>query len=429
MRPGHLQWATDLLYPAGADPWSAQPNKIRPPDGKVATGRVPTELPPAPETNFWRWAVSQALEAASSVRPANLLEDSAALLTGPDFLVGELGSFYFDDILGIGREPWHCYIGSDTVGTITYIAVQQPGERQWGNAWRVDDAGDPATDPTRPAASRDGWLAVGLSSVVRMVRRTTYAGVWSTWAVGLPGGYTVWQIACDHGPAPADRWVVSSLDGAAPYFAVGAAAPGNWTVAATPPAWTAVGGRLILRSSQHRPGDVWPTDPGNPVFLLAHPTNGEVSRSVDGSVWSAVAATLPGAILDVAYGAWSSLWVAVAATNPASQIYLSRDNGATWSAEVVFAGSGIDLTAGGARVQIASDQAGTWTAILTDGASPPELWASVDDAVTWSRVYSDGLRAVTLSARPSLIYSHGQIVYFEHDQTSNMYAASSLRML
>ncbi len=66
-----LEWATDANFPAGVNPWNAQPNKVEPSAAKVDVGRQPTELPPAEETNWWRSMVSRFVSHLVSIRMLN----------------------------------------------------------------------------------------------------------------------------------------------------------------------------------------------------------------------------------------------------------------------------------------------------------------------------------------------------------------------
>lgn len=49
-------WASDLLYPAGAAPWNAQPTKVKPAGSKIAEGLEPSERPPA---DWLNWLLNQ----------------------------------------------------------------------------------------------------------------------------------------------------------------------------------------------------------------------------------------------------------------------------------------------------------------------------------------------------------------------------------
>lgn len=45
-------WATDVNFPAGGDPWSGQPNKVTPSAGEVQVGFEPKQRPPAEFHNY-----------------------------------------------------------------------------------------------------------------------------------------------------------------------------------------------------------------------------------------------------------------------------------------------------------------------------------------------------------------------------------------
>jgi hypothetical protein len=55
-------WATDALYPAGANPWNATPTKVTPSAGKLAEGWEPSEKPPAQFQNYWQNLIFSFLE-------------------------------------------------------------------------------------------------------------------------------------------------------------------------------------------------------------------------------------------------------------------------------------------------------------------------------------------------------------------------------
>jgi hypothetical protein len=433
MKPGNIEWATDLLFPAGADPWSATPNKIRPPHGKVATGRTPGERPPVGETNWWRWAVAQKIRELGGAQVGSLLLDEF-----------DFGLDLFEYLRPFGLTLRGTFLGDVQAifgddATRTYMTLMPAGRRHYAGTDMISDAMDPSWDVRGAACDRAGRFAVAMGSrdrALRVAELTPLGPTIGNWWNGLPPGYTTFGLGCLPYGAPNERWVTNGADGSSPYFAVDTGV-GLWTVAGTPPAFAPMGVPQILRSSQHLPDDLWPGDPGNPVFMLISPLSGQVSTSPDGDVWgvpwAGINAGALGWVLDYGYGAWDTTWIAVLRQNLARDICVSVDNGLTWETRPALTSS-VNLFSTGSWARITTNGCGSWLLVVSGGPLI-EYHASTDNGATWHRVYPQ-ISALANSEPQveagSLWSGGGQICTVTHNNDNmwpRVHASSSLRFL
>lgn len=355
-----LEWATDDIFPAGGDPWSSQPNKVEPPAGKIDTGRVPTELPPSVETNWWRSMVSRFIEHLLSFRLLNWHNDisvSAVAATGAP------GPGCYDESTGM------LSIGTDDGETI---------ESPTGIIWD-DEGGGGVAGP---------W--VGMGAIVDMDSddhgRRCCVGSYTTDRISTKIVAGSWA-SCTITGAPAltfDR-IVSDSDagggGVALWLATDQSTPtafyrsttGTTFAAVVVPGWTGT-----------RPALVASKDPANDVVLAMNGTQVAMCSDHLGLVWTVSAhglnITNPSGTYRqqfVAYDKARSRFVAILGGLSAGDIAYSEDNGATWTTL-----TGVLPAWGTGDIQLVASRDGELFAHLADSG----FHASVDGGVSWKPV-------------------------------------------
>jgi len=369
MRPGNPKWATNDNHAVGADPWSGMPTKVPPSAGKIATGRVPEERPPAEETNWWRWAAALLLTACSSMRAVNYQDgDTSAVGTAGTGINILFNRIEYDPVSGYWAFP------TSGGGAIVCEEIYSCG----GVVWEEDT----------PA----GWGGVALPAeaystnpmnAVRAVSFSTADQLFYTLA-GYPGTWVVWDGVGATGNTytlienSGSRWVVYNLTNSTLDFQDSPAVGGPPAACATQPGFA--GDVTVIKYSRHDAAEVDPSDAGNPLWMAVTLT--EVSTSVDGDNWTPAAVHgVPGAST-VAYTASSRRWHMIDPSAGNLQHYYSADNGVSWTAGTV-----IDAPANNVGARLASDRYGTLVCITIDSVTKEaQVYATVDDGETWREV-------------------------------------------
>jgi len=362
-----IKWATDILHAAGGDPWSGMPNKVEASAGKVVTGRLPKEEPPAEETNWWRWLCATLVSAACSLQILNWTRADVTF-TNPNYRPIE---GLWDPTT---NTAWLLEEGlpdvafcESSIGGLTWAAYAAPN---------INGPRDAADDGAGTKA------AVG-STWGDQIRFKTGAGVWTLWA-GLPGpGKTFISIEHDG----AGLWVAVDSTGAV-YSSTGPAVP--FAPVATPPGFGAIGTWARVMHSRHYAGEVDQYDPGNPIWIIVAPAGGPVpvfSTSTDGATWTAAAPlALPAGAFAYdrwAYSAAMRRWVAA---DMNANVYVSADNGTSWSAPVAIA-VGFATPVTPSTIDVSCDRGSDVVLVICDGATNYEVWVSDDAGETFSRVW------------------------------------------
>ncbi len=137
---------------------------------------------------------------------------------------------------------------------------------------------------------------------------------------------------------------------------------------ATPPGFIG-GGTLYCLEHSH--------DAGNPLWVAL--TGNQCSTSVDGNTWKEAAAHgLSKAPLSLAYSQFGATWIAALKDG---SIATSTD-GVTWTKSTPF----ITGLAGALNAHIATGGLGDWVIVLAN-AGGLEIWVSADNGVTWTEAW------------------------------------------
>lgn len=354
------RWATDTLFPAGGDAWSAQPNKEDPSDAKKDVGRVPAELPPATETNWWRNMVSRWLLHLCTLRVLNWLDIrdyTAVAATGaPAVGCWDEGAGYF------------------YLGTANGEVIQSPTGEYWD-----DDGGGAAVGPfignpihSIDSSDADHRVATGNHAADAVYYKTTAIG-WTVCTLG--GAGLTWEhVASDHDANGGGAvWLI--VDNATPAVFYRSTDGITFTVVNVT-GFTGSGVNTMLVPSR---------DPDNDTWLVIDGTN--ASRSADqGATWTTAAhgltlktpsATYPG--YGVCYDRASGRYIAVLSGGSAGDVAYSEDNGATWS---TFSSVLPSTVASPSDLEVFTSGDGEIIAHIGDVG----FWSSVDGGETWRPV-------------------------------------------
>jgi len=426
MRPGPIPWATNANHAAGADPWSAQPNKIPPAAGKIATGRVPEELPPAEETNYVRSVTGELANRAATQRLASLGIVSDTLAAAGYTLAGIQIDYCWEGALSattIAQYAWG----------MGYQVAGNHEECQAANGWvwrQIFPGGviPGAVFPASIASHINGDRGMVGSGIVDAVYASPAPlAAWQAWGFGAALGLTWTQMECDKIPA-GDTWVIYDNNSAAPHIALGHLLP--FAPVAAPPGFAV--SPCTLRHSHHQAGDVYDSDAGNSVWMALTAT--EISTSADGDTWlpAALHGLSAAPMIDaLAYSKAGSRWVTVL-NKAAATIAYSDDNGLSWAEVTLKNPLGIDVTLGGGSARIACDGYGHWIVAYCDtaGANAVQLEASADNGETWHLIYPEEQTALApLWPHLALAYGGGRFYFLSADGAGNFYAASSATCL
>jgi len=392
-----LKWATDVNFPAGADAWSSQPNKVEPSAAKVATGRIPEEPPPAEETNWWRSMVAAFIAHLVSLRLLNL-------------------SDYGQDVSAVaaaGATACACYDGEKFVlGTSGGETVEsEPGGWVW-----EDTGGGGASGPNVGVGNIVTSIASDLALTMVCCCDTgvgdevyhTVGGVWTPCTItGAPG--LAWiKVEC-YGTT----WLISD-DAATPsvYRSTNAATFSSVTVTGLTTQYP-----MICASK----------DPDNDCWVILTAT--QCARSSDGGLtWTTAAhglnisggsdGTVMGANV-ITYDRATSRFIVILGGASAGDVAYSEDNGATWttvSSCVGWTGTG--------HVAIVASGDGEILAHLGNSG----YWASQDGGETWLRVYVSTEPSWIAGAWPSaLAFGGGKFLIHASQPPSTTGALLSLR--
>lgn len=342
---GSAAWATNVNYASPGDPWDATPTKVEPPAGKSAEGWEPTEELAAQFQNDWQNRAGALLEHLRLVQPATwLLERDIAPTTPQKF-----NSIGYDESTGTLVVTGQITAATSTFfssnGGRTWILPATPPTTIGGVAVASDGAGNwvivSTTQPTSESGDDgDNWTTRLLPTAGAVGSDVLFDSANSLWiAVGRTtvGGRRIWTSP--------DRitWTTRFSDAHATAFVKRIAT-------------SAAGFSVALGSSG----------------------TGQIFTSTDGLTWTQ--RTIAGATVlnDVTYSEGDAVWV-IAASNG---MYTSTD-GIIWTLP-----AGQTFTPAGFPVNVKSDGGGLLVGTFT---ATKDIYASVDRAVTWTRVAGLGV--------------------------------------
>ena len=217
------------------------------------------------------------------------------------------------------------------------------------------------------------------------------AGAWTgvvTWNPGAPGHD--WQsVASDRNKAGgiSTDWCIGGYTGAGTSPEIWSSADG--VTFAQEAGFSAGNGESVhgLHHSCHPVGALGPDDTGNPIWLAN--VSGSIYRSADHVVW-----TGPVALAlnqdnprSLAYSRTSSRWVVAHSGTDLGDISYSDDNGASWTTLAGALSIGAISNANN-EAYIACDGYGTFVvigAVANAFNDYSHMWVSVDEGITWSR--------------------------------------------
>jgi len=398
-KPRRLDWATNANHAAGGDPWSGQPNKVEPAAGKIATGRIPEERPPAEETNWWRNKAAAWLRWVSGVHSRNW--------TAADFT--QVSAVPWPPL---SAQLWHpgavCY----DAGNKCFTALNLEG-----NTITSYDSGDyfnPTVTAYTPGGQGIAWADESTKLLINPPNTPWGAVVGSA----LPGTYV--DIASDG----AGNRIAVCDDGAGVDLLARSLAYASWTIqtpASTGADWRAVdhdgSGLWAICDSTGQidtspAGAVWTArtsglvggvlpgclrhtrDAANATWLALDSTN--KTTSADGITWSAAAHGLPAQPLALAYDALYQRWACVASSGGVQYLYTSDNNGTSWTQRAALA-----FTGAAPFWWLSSDQQGVFVVLASEYAASGNnwnVWASLDGGVTSGRVDLPGGQGLDAAA-------------------------------
>jgi hypothetical protein len=248
-------------------------------------------------------------------------------------------------------------------------------------------------------------------------------GAWAPWALSPFGQW----LDMDYGGTGAGiRWIISGLLAAGTPSVLRSTGPAAAFVApAIPPVWAPGPAVNLIAHSHHMPGDLYPQDPGNHVWLAMTSAEASVSTDAAANSWTApVGHLLPvgAAPLDVACSKLSGEWICVCADGTLGRSY----DGIVWINDT----TSVVLPAAGVYVpRIATDGYGHWMiAMLRPAAGVLYYWASPDDGATWYRVYYATYLPAPGYTDHALWYGDGQFVAVGMDGAAAGSIYTSLRI-
>ena len=399
MRPGNPKWATNDNHAAGPDPWSGQPAKVPPSAGKIATGRLPEERPPAEETNWWRWAAALVLTACSSMRAVNYQDgDMSAVGTAGTGIAILLQYVEYDPVSGY----WAFATGG--AGANVCEEVYSHGGVIWEEDTPAGWGGLAMPVYGYSINPINGERAVSLGAADQLLYTTAgYPGLWAQWnGIGATGN--TYAIIENSGTL----WVVYNVTTGNLEFQSSPLAPGPPAAGATQPGFG--GGVVAIKHSRHAAAEVDPSDAGNLIWMAVTLT--EVSTSADGDNWTpAVAHGIANAAHTVAYTASSRRWHLLDPSAGNLQHCYSDDNGVSWTAGTV-----IDTPANDVQARLASDRYGTLVCITIDSVTKEaHVYATVDDGETWVGVVMPASIASNGGTTPLAGFGDGRFMLVVED--------------
>ena len=208
------EWCTNTNHPAGGDPWSGQPNKVEPSAGKIATGRIPEELPPAEETNWYRNQIAEWINYIAGWRLSHWSLSVCSSLVN----LGETNSICWDPV----NRLFTCVVWDRSLGGANDISVYY--SPSLGHSWYNEFSFGflPATigqsaDVAASEVSGTRILVAASISAANNVFRSTSLGAWAGVVAG--SGTQRWSRVC-WGPGPGSLGtfiVLDSISGSAYY--------------------------------------------------------------------------------------------------------------------------------------------------------------------------------------------------------------------
>ena len=377
MKPGRRIFASNAVWAAGPDAGVA--TKLPMSAGELADGRY-RSIRPAPQLdNHELWNLTSRLDNLSSLRLMNLTTEPVTGAGWPGAWIGVAPDGIYDP-----TPTRRTHTAVDASGALASLEYTSRGGRLWTAL-----AGAPvAMAAPRIAVDGTDTRALVLYTAASQVWYSNAYAVWATWPAA--GVAAQWQDI-DYGGIGANaRWVVISAAGSI----ARSTGPGvdAFSAPLTAPGFAA-STMHVVAYSHHYAGDVYPSDPGNHMWLALTDTQCSVSTSANANVWSAAALHAIGAVPgDVGYSRLTGQWIAI---DHLCGIDRSVD-GLVWTRSAMGTANGLPATTVAPTTgRIATDGYGHWMAILIEawgggaGAGTAEIFASHDDGATWAEVFPD----------------------------------------
>jgi hypothetical protein len=372
--------------------------------------------------NYQIWAINELAKSAASMHLNLFSEDIAGIAA----LTGILPFGCSGSGLAGPERPIEVVI-AQTGAAAPQVAYAYSNSRTWSQWGAVPGGG--STLPTGIATDVSGGVGVTMANPAdRVYLSGAPGGAWiGPWPFLAAPGLAWDGIACDQDlSGGAETWVINNTISSAPHRAIGAG--NNFIISGVVPGFAPAAG--LVRHTHHLAGDLYSGDVGNSRFAIATAT--QWSTSTDGDIWTAAALHgLAAAPLDLAYSKFGMRWGKILASGGAANKFAySDDNGANWTT-IAGPGTVFNLGAGGSYAKLACDGYGTWmTAMASGGIGTVGIYASVDNGLTWSRIYSQE----TGGSAPSpvgcaLWYGNGAFHLMTNNGGMTWFAQSSLRII
>ena len=368
MRPGRRIFATNAVWAAGPD--AGSPVKLPMSAGELADGRY-RSIRPAPQLdNHLLWNLGSRLDSAAAMAVRNLVTEPVTAVGFPGAWNGIVPDGAFDPTPTRIRH---------TVVDGTPLAFPIEWQSRGGRFWGVVAA--PATNLGVPRIAVDG-----LDSRVIVTGANT-GGLDNPWFSTAYGVWTIWTVPTldrmwvdvDFGTG---NWVIVEPAGGILNYAN---AVGNaFAAPITPPAFVPCT-TISVAHSHHNPGDLYPDDPGNDMWVSL--TNTQTATCTNINNWTTALHGLGAVPGDLGYSRVSGEWIAV---DHLSGIDRSVD-GLVWTRSAAGAAGGLfTAIAAPTTGRIATDGYGHWVVVLVDsGAGKAEIHSSADDGATWQEIWPD----------------------------------------
>jgi hypothetical protein len=287
-------WATDANFPAGANPWSGQPNKVAPSAALAATGHIPNTRLPAPIQN---WHLSRLTDAgllatysAMQRWRSYVINDSPGATAG---IGGYTSSVALGGMLNV-VAPYNASIGGGGVlfperqlliavyynGANLAYTLGSPGGH-WSNVGSGALAALTAGGGTQPASVHGEFgdrAFFGSSQDADIVRTADSMATFTTDAAGGVGSF-VFNFHMSHNGSKrmlAGLWQNTNV--ANRIYTHDTGGGSAWTARNVPASWQ-VNNLAVMNFADNGAGTILAT--GN--------KDGEILRSTDnGATWAAV---------------------------------------------------------------------------------------------------------------------------------------------
>lgn len=389
MRPGYIPFATNDTYVAGpdiGDNTKTAPLTVHREDGYYRGRR------PAPDT--WNWITNRYSlleEQMARLQATNYVTADSSVLA---YTTMNASCHNFNTVSTTLNQEVSFFFYNGGAGTV----VEQLGAN--GMIWTtpgVVAAGGIAGIVAMDAEGSNSYhkiVVIDDGVINDLVRYQAGAAAWATvtFTAGAPGldwrsvgndrdtagsGNDLWLIGDDAGGGNSVMW--SSTDGI------------TFGVLATWPGATVTEPIHGIYHSCHPAGALGPDDAGNPTWLALSDTYS--TYSADGATWTAKAHGLnTGAgsfnSRSAAYSRNARRWVVVHPDSQFGTVSYSDDNGDTWTTTASALPSAV--AGAGRSPHIACDGYGTF--IVVEGAAGVDaqrVWISTDEGITWTAFIVD----------------------------------------